>query len=256
MALSGQVGRIYENGYFWREASESSTRSSSANRRSRRCATSGIGRSDTWTRPKSSCSRWTWTGGSRWSTARAAPCSDGRADELLGRDWIETCLPARIRDAFRQKFHSWSAEICPSSRTRSHQVGRGAADRMAQHGAARRRGQVIGTFSSGTDITERESGSRGTANGGRAHAVCAGGARASGSGTWTTPPGCSGGPRSSKPSTACSPAHLAGRSRRSSSASIPTIASAVLETIAKARSRAPISRSSTDRSGPTARCGG
>src|SRR6185436_20316883 len=27
------------------------------------------------------------------------------ADELIGRDWVETCLPARIRDALREKFH-------------------------------------------------------------------------------------------------------------------------------------------------------
>ena len=46
---------------------------------------------------------------------------------------------------------------------------------------------------------------------------------ASGSGTWTTPPGCSDGPRPSRPITACSPARLAGPSRRSSSAFIPTI---------------------------------
>ena len=29
------------------------------------------------------------------------PSWDGPSDELLGRDWIETCLPARIRDALR-----------------------------------------------------------------------------------------------------------------------------------------------------------
>src|ERR1700686_392944 len=28
------------------------------------------------------------------------------ADELLGRDWTETCLPARIRDESRNKFHN------------------------------------------------------------------------------------------------------------------------------------------------------
>jgi PAS domain-containing protein len=28
------------------------------------------------------------------------------ADELLGRDWIETCLSTRIRGEFRKKFHS------------------------------------------------------------------------------------------------------------------------------------------------------
>ena len=40
------------------------------------------------------------------------------ADELLGRDWIETCLPARMRDAAQKRSSTTcSAEICPSSRT-------------------------------------------------------------------------------------------------------------------------------------------
>ena len=61
------------NTWSWRcpgrSAASTSSRTtrarSSANRRSRRCATSGTGRSATWTPPTSSCSRSTWTGGSR-----------------------------------------------------------------------------------------------------------------------------------------------------------------------------------------------
>ena len=158
MALSGQVGRIYENGYFSRrEAAESSnTRSSSANRRSRRCATSGTGRSDTWTRPKSSCSRWTWTGGSRWSIARAATSSDGPTDELLGRDWIETCLPAGCADALSKKFHNLVGGDL--SIVENPMLTRSGEERLIEWRNTVLRddaGQVIGTFSSGTDITER-----------------------------------------------------------------------------------------------------
>ena len=54
MALAGQVGRIYELEH-----------EILAKRRSRPFETSGIGRKDISTRPRSSCSRWTRKGGSR-----------------------------------------------------------------------------------------------------------------------------------------------------------------------------------------------
>ena len=38
------------------------------------------------------------------------------ADELLGRDWIETCLPVRIGKSSMRSVDSCSAEICRSSR--------------------------------------------------------------------------------------------------------------------------------------------
>ena len=38
------------------------------------------------------------------------------ADELLGRDWIETCLPVRMREELEGSVDSCSAEICRSSR--------------------------------------------------------------------------------------------------------------------------------------------
>ena len=57
--------------------------------------------------------------------------------ELLGRDFIETCLPARIRVALRQK-HQRARRRCFRHReSGSHQVGRGTDDRMAQLDAAR-----------------------------------------------------------------------------------------------------------------------
>ena len=60
------------------------------------------------------------------------------ADELLGRDWIDTCLPARMRDALRTKFRQpprWRS--VGRREPDSHQVGRGTAHRVAQQADAR-----------------------------------------------------------------------------------------------------------------------
>ena len=48
------------------------------------------------------------------------------ADELLGRDWIETCLPARLRDALRERFQDLiGGDLVHRRAPRAHQVGRG-----------------------------------------------------------------------------------------------------------------------------------
>jgi PAS domain S-box-containing protein len=78
------------------------------------------------------------------------------ADELLGRDWIETCLSTRIRGEFRKKFHSLlDGDL---SVVENHVLTRSGEERLIEW---RNRllqddeGRVIGTFSSGADITER-----------------------------------------------------------------------------------------------------
>jgi PAS domain S-box-containing protein len=77
-------------------------------------------------------------------------------DELLGRNWIETCLPARIRDAITTKFHDLiSGDL---SVVEYLILTRSGEERLIEwHNTVLRdeAGHVIGTFSSGADITKR-----------------------------------------------------------------------------------------------------
>jgi PAS domain S-box-containing protein len=78
------------------------------------------------------------------------------ADELLGRNFIETCLPARIRDRIR-KFGIGVLGGEPSV-AENPVLTRSGAERVIEwHNKPIRdeAGHVIGAFSSGTDITER-----------------------------------------------------------------------------------------------------
>jgi two-component system, cell cycle sensor histidine kinase and response regulator CckA len=78
------------------------------------------------------------------------------AEELRGRDWIETCLPARTRDAFRTRFHNLRDGNL--SIVESPILTRSGEERLIEWRPRLLRddeGCVIGTFSSGADITER-----------------------------------------------------------------------------------------------------
>src|ERR1700730_9748333 len=78
------------------------------------------------------------------------------ADELLGRDWIETCLPARIRDDVRTNFHN--ALGGDFSIVEHPILTKSGEERLIEWRSRLMRddeGRVIGTFSSGADITER-----------------------------------------------------------------------------------------------------
>jgi len=78
------------------------------------------------------------------------------ADELLGRDWIETCLPARMRDPLREKFHNLVGGDV--SIVENPILTRSGEERLIEWRNTVLRndaGSIIGTFSSGTDITER-----------------------------------------------------------------------------------------------------
>src|SRR3984893_18038070 len=78
------------------------------------------------------------------------------ADELLGRDWIETCLPARLRGALRKTFHSLlDGDL---SMVESPILTKAGEERLIEWRNTLFRddaGHVAGTFSSGADITER-----------------------------------------------------------------------------------------------------
>jgi PAS domain S-box-containing protein len=77
-------------------------------------------------------------------------------DELLGRDWIDTCLPARIRDVYREKLHGLMRGDLAV--VENLILTRAGEERMIEWRNTLLRddtGHVTGTFSSGTDITER-----------------------------------------------------------------------------------------------------
>ena len=76
--------------------------------------------------------------------------------ELLGRDWIETCLPAGIREQLRTCFHSLlSGDLTyienPVLTNSGEERMIGWRNSLLRDGE----GRVIGTLSSGEDITER-----------------------------------------------------------------------------------------------------
>ena len=77
--------------------------------------------------------------------------------ELMGCDWFDFCLPARIRDALRTSFHNLIGGDL--SYVENPILTKSGEERMiGWHNTLLRddRGQVIGTLSSGEDITERK----------------------------------------------------------------------------------------------------
>ena len=76
--------------------------------------------------------------------------------ELIGRDWVDTCVPPRIREDLHRKFGSLvHGDFAP---VENPVLTRTGDERMIEWRNNLLRddsGQVIGTFSSGTDITER-----------------------------------------------------------------------------------------------------
>src|SRR5580704_3146464 len=77
--------------------------------------------------------------------------------ELMGCDWFDFCLPARIRDALRTSFHNLIGGDL--SYVENPVLTKSGEERMIgwRNTLLRDdRGQVIGTLSSGEDITERK----------------------------------------------------------------------------------------------------
>jgi PAS domain S-box-containing protein len=77
-------------------------------------------------------------------------------DELVGRDWVDSCIPLRIRDSVRRHFYDLLGD--GPSVVENAIVTRSGEERLIEwrntllHDDE---GHVIGTLSSGTDITER-----------------------------------------------------------------------------------------------------
>ena len=161
MALAGQAGRIFENGYFHavaqkrteelelqiieRKQAELAVRLE-GDRAQRYLDTAEIillaldveGRITLVNRY--ACAILGWT-----------------ADELLGRDFIETCVPAQIRDETRSRLSAVLAGP-DSSIIDNPIVTRSGEERLIEWRNTLLRddtGRVISTLSSGTDITER-----------------------------------------------------------------------------------------------------
>jgi two-component system sensor histidine kinase/response regulator len=77
-------------------------------------------------------------------------------DELVGHDWIETCLPARLRDAAKKRFYTLLAGELVL--VEGPVLTRSGDERLIAWRSTILRddaGHVTGTFSSGTDVTER-----------------------------------------------------------------------------------------------------
>ncbi len=78
------------------------------------------------------------------------------ADELLGRDFVDTCLPLRIRNEWRQKLPALVSGDLPSGE--NPVLTKSGEERLVEWCNIQLRddeGRVTGTLSSGTDVTER-----------------------------------------------------------------------------------------------------
>ena len=183
MALSGQVGRIYENGYFSGDRAEARRTSSKREILERKQAESAL------RHERDRAQRYLDTAevillaldlrraDHADQPQRLRRSSDGPSTELLGRDWIETCLPARMRADVRTEVPATAdgGDLVDRREPGPHQVRRGTADRVAQPAAARRRRATSSARSAPAPTSP--SGTRRSRRCGRrrAHALRAGG---------------------------------------------------------------------------------
>jgi PAS domain S-box-containing protein len=138
-ALAAHVGRIYENGYFYREAT-----------RERDRARQYLDAAEVILLALDMDGRITLV--NRYACALLG----WSADELRGRDFIETCIPARIRDMVRHKLHTVHGG--DDSTMVNAILTRSGDERLIEWRNCFLRdedGRVVGTLSSGTDVTER-----------------------------------------------------------------------------------------------------
>ena len=156
------------------------------------------------------------------------------ADELLGRDWIETCLPVRIReelDGKRRQLLGGDLSIIENP-----VITRSGEERLVEWRNRLLRddeGHVIGSFSSGTDITER---SQAVAALRTAEERTRFALEAAGVGIWDMdfPPAWSNGPKSSKPQYGLQPGTFGGTFEAFIERIHPDDRASVLETVGKA----------------------
>ena len=146
VALAGQVGRLYEleHEIFERKQAESAVRQE-RDRAQRYLDTTDV-------------MMIALDLDGRITLANRYACSvlGWASYELLGSDWAETCLPARVRAAQKKKFrHLVGGDV---SVVENPVLTRSGEERLIEWRNTVLRddtGQAIGTFSSGTDVTER-----------------------------------------------------------------------------------------------------
>jgi PAS domain S-box-containing protein len=146
VALAGQVGRIYELEYeiLEREQAES------ALRHERDRAQRYLDAAEVMLLALDMDGRITLI------NRKGCDILGGTADEWIGRDWFETCLPARVRDTVRQKFHNLLGGDL--SIVENPILTKSGEERVIEWRNTTLRDDtenVTGTLSSGTDITDR-----------------------------------------------------------------------------------------------------
>jgi PAS domain S-box-containing protein len=160
MALSGQVGRIYESDYFHEMAEQRADalereiaerkQAESALRHQRDDAQRYLDTASVMLVALDAAGRITLV------NRHACAILGWTSDELLGRDWIDTCLPERLRATWRTKFHELIDGQIPIGE--NPVVDKSGHERLIDWRNVVLRddaGRVTGTFSSGADITER-----------------------------------------------------------------------------------------------------
>jgi PAS domain S-box-containing protein len=160
VALSGQVGRIYEHGFSYAVAKKRAEELE--HEVSERCRAEATLRHE-----RDQTQRYLDTAevillaldiNARITLINRAGCTllGWTEPELIGRDWIETCLPARTWDTIRATFRRVIGGDL--SIVENTILTRSGEERFIEWRTTLLRdeaGRVIGTFSSGADITER-----------------------------------------------------------------------------------------------------
>jgi two-component system cell cycle sensor histidine kinase/response regulator CckA len=160
MALSGQVGRIYENNDLYsiaRNRAEELEREIAERRQAEAAVLRERNRAQRYLDAAQVILLKLDLDG-RIALVNRYGCSilGWRVDELLGRDWFETCLPPRICEAIKLRHRDLIAGDL--SVAENAILTKSGEERMIEwrntlvHDDD---GHVVGTFSSGTDITER-----------------------------------------------------------------------------------------------------
>jgi PAS domain S-box-containing protein len=159
-ALSGQIGRIHENGHFYAVARKRAAeldheilernQVESALRHARDRAQRYLDTADVLLLALDLDGRITLI------NRKGCDLLGWTERELIGRDWIETCLPVRIREVNRQRFQHLVGGDLPLAEDLV--LTQSGEERLIEWRNTLLRddaGHVIGTFSSGADITER-----------------------------------------------------------------------------------------------------
>jgi PAS domain S-box-containing protein len=139
MALAGQVGRIYENGYFYSVARQERDRAQ------RYLDTAEV-----------ILLALDLEGRITQVNRKGAALLERSESELIGREWITTCLPERVHEQARTSFAAvYAGDL---SVIEMPIVPRSGRERLIEWRNMLLRdetGDVTGTLSSGTDITDR-----------------------------------------------------------------------------------------------------